>query len=190
MILRRSRKLNIYDLRPRCKKCHNEKERKHRREYKKSYLQKWRKKNAELSKTYGNNPETKKKVAENALKRFNKKHEAILIQGRMRRRGINVGIDEAEELLKTFGRCYPSPQGLSKEGLRECERIRSRLRVSPKTSFGARMPTNFEIRLMVYEDSLEDTRFLISPEKQPIPYQKAAERLRKYHQKNTQIKSK
>ncbi len=174
MIVVYQRREKHYRLRPRCKECHNGRERGHRREWKRKYLQTWRKKNAKLNESYWRNNETKERCRVYAKKRFDEKHEALLIQGRMRRRGHPIGIAEAEELLKRFGPCYPSKLGLSKKGLRECERIRSALRRQKKARISM-----FEIRLMVYDD---DKSNYIKPERQKKPYQHSANHLRKWHQ--------
>ncbi|MCD9188272.1 MAG: hypothetical protein LUM44_17785 [Pyrinomonadaceae bacterium] len=169
------RKEKRYYVRPRCKECHNAKERGNRREYKSNYLKNWRKNNASANKSYWQNDETRERARVNALKRFNEKHEAILIQGRFARRGMNITINEAEEYLLGFGRCYPTRFGLTKDGLKECERIRATKRRRGLKRFSA-----FDIRLAVYEDALENKSFLIPPEKQPVPYLKASQRLAEY----------
>lgn len=170
MVIVRNRREGVYQVRPRCKDCHNQRERGHRREWKRKYLQRWRARNKELNDSYWRNPEARERARINHARRFAEKHDAILIQGRMNRRGMGITIKEAEELLKRFGRCYPTRLGLTPEGLRECERIRSAFR----RSGSKRRPTNFEIRLMVYEDGLH-----IPPSKQPKPFKDAAKRLRR-----------
>ena len=177
--LRRKADKSLY-IRPKCKDCHNSAERGHRREYKREYLRKWRKRNKALNDSYWkDNDRARERAAANARKRVAANHDAILIQGRMGRRGMNVTLEEAKELLAKYGRCYPSRFGLSKKGLKECERIRSRMR---RRSKSRRMPTMFEIRLMVYEDDDGDYVFVIPPDKQPVPYRKAAETMRRYQQ--------
>ena len=168
------RATKLYKLRPRCKECNNARERGHRREWKKQYLQKWRKNNAKLNESYWRNDQAKERNRINAKKRFDQKHAAILIQIRMRKRGCPISIAEAETLLKRFGPCYPLKAGLSPKGLRECERIRSALRRQKKKRI-----STFEIRLMVYDD---DKSNYIKPKRQKMPYQHAANTLRKWHQ--------
>jgi len=176
--LRRRADKSLY-IRPKCKDCHNSAERGHRREYKREYLRKWRKRNKALNDSYWkDNDRVREQAAKRAKARFDANHEAILIQGRMGRRGMNVTLDEAKELLGKYGRCYPSRVGLTKKGLKECERIRSRMR---SRSESRRMPTSFEIRLMVYEDDDGDYVFVIPPDKQPVPYQAASKRLKEFH---------
>lgn len=150
-----SRKRKLFRIRPRCKKCHNEKEKGNRREYKRNYLQNWRKNNPNLSKTYW---ESKEVLNERAKQRYAKNRDAMLIQVRMRRRGIYLMIDEARSILHEFGRNYMLPSGLSNEGKKECARIRSRLR--NRTKNGHRMPKNWEIRLMVFEDAKENPSWI------------------------------
>jgi hypothetical protein len=105
----------------------------------------------------------------------------------MAARDYNITITEARELLAKFGRCYPTRYGLTKSGLLECERIRSRLRV--RNVDARRRQTAFEIRLMVYEESVATDggynpprrNLVIPPDQQPIPYESRAENLRRYH---------
>lgn len=174
----------IYQLRPRCKACHNELERGHRRDYKRRYLQNWRKNNAVLNDSYWkDNPEVREAARVRAANRSQADKDAIAIQRRLRTQGQIVTIDEARELLAKYGRCYPSRYGLTVRGLARCEQIRSRLRnrKGKRTSFGYQMLSSFEIRVMVYEESDEEPSYIIPPDQQPIPYQKAAEKLRQYH---------
>lgn len=180
LIVRRRREKDYY-LRPVCKSCHNERERGHRREWKRQYLLKWRKKNAALNESYWRNDSTRERQRVNAYKRFGEKHDALLIQGRMRRHDQPISIAEAEQLLKKFGRCYPTAFGLTAKGKKECERIRSALRRR-----GAKKISMFEIRLMVYDD---DRSNFIKPERQKSPYQNAASKLRKWHHQQRQLKS-
>jgi hypothetical protein len=95
----------------------------------------------------------------------------------MRRHGFPVSIQEAEELLKKFGRCYPTRFGLTPKGLKECERIRAGIR----RARGKQTVTSFEIRLMVYDD---DKSNYIKPRLQKMPYQNAAAKLSKWHREN------
>jgi hypothetical protein len=172
MVLVRLRRENLYYLRPRCKSCHNGRERGHRREWKRKYLQRWRAKNAKLNESYWKGSDrVRERGRVNAARRFKENHDALLIQGRLRRRGMPVSINEAKELLRKYGPCYPSRFGLTRAGLKECERIRSvqrrrnpRCRLSP-----------VEIRIMVYEDGLH-----IKPSRQRRPYKESAKKLRKW----------
>jgi hypothetical protein len=160
-----------------CKACQNARERGHRREYKRDYLRRWRSRNPELAKSYYQNDPDFAEQARRRAAKYNKRHgDAARIQGRMRRRGMPVSIVEAQQLLKQFGRCYPSRFGLTTKGLKECERIRARLRMRAKnnTFAGRKIQSSFEIRLMVYEQSLEDPGLLIPPAEQPVPYQAAS----------------
>ncbi|MEK6323591.1 MAG: hypothetical protein AABN33_18275 [Acidobacteriota bacterium] len=179
MVLVRLRREKAYLLRPLCKDCHNQRERGHRREWKTKYLRGWRFRNRQLSDSYWRgNPAVKEKARIRAAARFEKKHEAILIQGRLNRRGMGVSLKQAEELLQRFGPCYPSRLGLTPRGLRECERIRAGLRRRRTKRI-----STFEIRLMVYEDGLH-----IKPGRQTKPFLKAAERLREWHRAQGQKK--
>lgn len=173
MIVIRRKADKTVTVRPRCKDCHNKRERGHRRDWKTAYLRRWREYNSELNESYWRSRDPKK-AAEIQRNHVTKHHHAILIQGRLRRQlGMHVTVTEAEELLKQYGPCYPSRFGLTPKGLRECERIRSSQRRMKKP---VRM-TNVEIRVMVYAD---DKRFFIQPRLQKIPYQAAAARLRKW----------
>src|ERR1700691_3681774 len=111
-------------LRPRCKKCTNERERGHRREWKRKYLRRWRRDNAELNESYWRGRDRGMQNAY-AYNHFLQNHDAILIQGRLRRQlGMKVSLSEARQLLRKHGCCYPTRFGLTPKGLRECERIR------------------------------------------------------------------
>lgn len=171
MILIYRKKQKHYLLRPRCKECHNKKERRHRRQWKTRYLRAWRARNAELNRSYWDNPERRKKATQRARrKRRNQNYcDALAIQRRLRSRSIKVTFREAKQLLQQYGPCYPTRFGLTPEGLKECERIRSRKRLH-----GDPVST-IEIRMMVYEDGS-----FITPERQKRPFQKAAERLRNW----------
>ncbi len=171
MCVAHHRKEGIFYLRPRCKDCHNARERGTRREYKRKYLQRWRARNPQLNESYWrDNPRVKEKARIRAAARSNEKHEALLIQGRLNRRGFGISLKEAEELLNKFGRCYPTRYGLTPEGLRECERIRGAMRRR-----GSKQMRPVEIRIMAYEDGL-----YIKPSRQIVPYKCAAKRLRKW----------
>lgn len=169
----------LFRIRPRCKECHNALERGKRRPYKRKYLRNWRAKNPELTESYWkDDPNRKEKARTAQYRRFTEKHEAILIQGRVNRHGGKISTAEAEELLEKFGRCYPTPQGLTIDGKRECEKIRSRFR-----SQGKRAPRALEIRKMVYEDDNGTYTFVIRPEDQPEPYQIASNNLKQWHRR-------
>jgi hypothetical protein len=175
MVLVRLRKQKRFLLRPRCKACHNAGERGHRREYKTAYLRRWRKWHPELNESYWRQRAKEKRVETNArcYNRFIRNHAAILIQGRLRRRlGMTVSIAECRQLAKKFGCCYPTRYGLTPDGLRECERIRSRMRAA------GQHVSNIEIRMMVYDDG-----YYIKPSRQRMPYRHAAEQLRRWHGK-------
>jgi hypothetical protein len=168
-----------YYLRPRCKECHNKNERGHRRQYKTKYLQTWRTHNKALNDSYWkDNPVKREQCRVNSARRLSNQetHEAVLIQGRLRRRlNERVSLAEAKGLLGRFGRCYPTALGLSQEGQREVERIRKK---------GAkRRYSLIQIRIMVYEDGL-----FIPPDKQPIPYQSSANNLRNWQAKQRQLR--
>lgn len=164
MVVQYLKSQNVYYLRPLCKKCHNKKERGHRREYKREYLRKWRKRNAELDRSYWKSEQSREYQKLYARKRTARDYDALAIQRRLRYRGEYITLDEAKELLKQFGRCYPTKAGLSKKGLAECERIRSNLRRKKSKV------TSFEIRMMVYADSLEDRSLIIKPQLQRLAY--------------------
>lgn len=181
MIVIHLRREKLYYLRPLCKECNNKRERGHRREYKRKYLQRWRRENAEINESYWKgNAEGRERMRVNSARRLQNEeyHDAVLIQGRLRRHGQHVSLKEAKGLLKEFGRCYPTRFGLTPAGLQESERIRSALRSRPKH----RRPKPFEIRLMVYADSPRKGRgrLFIKPSQQIKPYQHAAERLRQW----------
>lgn len=170
----------VYYVRPRCKDCHNKKERGHRRDWKRNYLRDWRKANRKLNDSYWkDNADVREKARINAALRLQDQetHEAVLIQGRLRRRlDQHISLDEAKRLLARFGRCYPTRFGLTKEGLRECERIRKK---------GARRRFSLiEIRMMLYEDG-----YFIAPDKQPLPYQAQAEKLRKWQAEQRELRA-
>lgn len=165
---------NVFRLRPRCKACNNSAERGHRREYKTKYLRRWRKWHPELTESYWRPRSKEQHLHANALSyaHFQRNHAAILIQGRLRRRlGMKVSIAECREFVKKFGCCYPTQFGLTPDGIKECERIRSRMRAA------GRKVSLIEIRMMVYEDG-----YYIKPSRQRMPYQCASERLRRWHE--------
>jgi hypothetical protein len=171
------RKEGVYLIRRRCKDCNNRKERGHRREWKRRYLRRWRRENPKLNESYWRKASADKtKVNTHARAHFKNNHHAILIQGRLRRRlGMHVTLNEARSLVSEYGPCYPSMQGLSRKGINQCEQIRSRLRHR-----GIR-PNLVEIRMMVYADG-----YYIKPRKQKIPYQYAAENLRRWWKTSTE----
>lgn len=170
MVLVRRRRTHDYLLRPRCKKCHNTRERGHRREYKTKYLRRWRRDNAEINESYWRQAMAANRTALKlrARVRFARHHQAILIQSRLRRKRIKVSLREADRLYRKYGRCYPTRFGLTAWGLRECERIRSAERRLPKHQ----RHRNVEIRMMMYEDG-----HFKKPSHQKPPYQVAARRL-------------
>jgi hypothetical protein len=164
-------------LRPRCKSCHNTLEAGHRREYKRNYLRRWRKRNQKLNDSYWKrNDRARERNRINGAAYVAKHGEALAIQRRLRHKGERVTIEEAKALLEKFGRCYPTRYGLTKEGLRECERIRSTQRRHGRQRF-----TAFEIRLMAYEDG-----YFIDPSRQPVPYKSASENMRRWQQQQKQ----
>jgi hypothetical protein len=167
------RKSGDYLVRALCKECQNARERGHRREWKRNYLRRWRKYNAELNESYWRDANARDRETINARARLRvaKHHHALLIQGRLRRRlGMHVTLAEAKKLLRRFGPCYPTQSGLSPKGVRAVERIRSRMR-----NRGGAYPV-IAIRLIVYEDGL-----FIKPAEQKIPYRFAAQKLRAWH---------
>lgn len=171
---------NYYYFRPLCKDCHNDRERGHRRAYKTKYLQNWRKKNADVNDSYWRNDQSREAAKVRAQKFTQEQKDAIAIQRRLRTRGEFVTIAEARELLEKYGRCYPTRFGLTSKGLDRCEQIRSRLRARASKS-GRRVLSSYQIRIMVYEESEEEPGLVLAPLEQPVPYEKAAERLRQYH---------
>jgi hypothetical protein len=180
MVVVRLRKKGVYLIRRRCKACHNLRERGHRREWKRKYLRRWRRENSKLNESYWRKAAADRtRVNAHARAHFINNHHAILIQGRLRRRlGMHVSLSEARRLLSEYGPCYPSIQGLSRKGINQCERIRSRLRRR-----GVR-PNLVEIRMMAYADGN-----YIKPQKQKIPYQYAAENLRRWWKTSTERKA-
>ena len=124
----------------------------------------WKQRNAEL----------RAEIAARVRDRFWKYHDAILIQGRLRRKGFKVTISEAGQLARKYGCCYPTRAGLTAWALRECERIRSSQRHLPKH----KRNTPTEIRMMMYEDG-----HFKKPSKQKPPYQRAARQLREWWQR-------
>jgi len=173
MLVVRNRKARTYELRPRCKDCHNKKERGHRREWKRKHLRAWRARNLKLVESYWKDVPNRKENARVQKAAYNKKNkEAIAIQRRLRvRLNRHLSLKECKELLERFGRCYPSRYGLTDKGLKECARIRSRLRKpGAKQRF-----SSLQIRMMVYEDG-----YYISPSRQPHPYESAAENMRNW----------
>jgi hypothetical protein len=164
-----------------CKECNNARERGHRREYKRRYLQLWRMRNAELNESYWRQrqAELRPELNTRAYMRFLQNHDAILIQGRMRRQlGECVSLAEARGLLKKHGCCYPTRFGLTPKGLRECERIRSRFRSAQRSGQKIKMPRPIEIRMMVYD---EGGNLRIKPRLQKQPYRRAAQNLHEWH---------
>jgi hypothetical protein len=174
MVVIRNRGGSFY-IRPRCKDCYNARERGHRREWKREYARKWRRRNFDAELGYRAKQKTdegRARAAANAMRRFKKDHDAILIQGRLRRKaGMHVSTEEARQLAKTYGCCYPTRFGLTASGLREFERIRSSIR----RTHDKHPPSAVEIRMMVYADS---KAFFIKPRLQKQPYQDAAAKLR------------
>lgn len=166
MVLIHRRRTADYLLRPRCKPCHNEQQRTSRREWKRSYQRRWRARNQTLNRSYWDNDTAREQSRLRALKYYQQHRDAKLIQHRLRTHGRRVTIAQARELLARFGRLYPKRAGLTARGLRECERIRSRLRHTG-TSL-----TAFEIRLIVYEDGWH-----IRPDRQPKPSARPARNL-------------
>lgn len=172
MIVVLDRRGGGYRVRPRCKACHNARERGHRREWKRAYCQRWRKRHADWVRGYWHTPETRERQKLRARERVAKHHDALLIQGRLRRQlGQHVTLAEATKLLALYGCCYPTPAGLSDWGRREAERIRSRMRAS------GRHMKPVEIRAMVYADG---KRNYVKPRFQRPPYQAAAAKLREW----------
>jgi hypothetical protein len=172
----------VFYVRPRCKDCHNEFERGRRREWKRAYLSRWRKRNADAERSYWDNDSNRERARLRAARLFSdpEYHCALLIQGRLRRRlGLRVPIAEAKELLHRFGPAYPTRHGLTASGLRECERIRSRTRRDKHA------PSMIEIRMMVYEDSgiygsAKGGGFVLDPKRQRMPYASASKKMRQY----------
>jgi hypothetical protein len=190
MVLVHRRRTHDFLLRPRCKKCHNTREKGHRREWKRKYLQRWRKNNAEVNESYWRlrQAELRPELNARSYRRFRKNHAAILIQGRMRRQArMRVSVAEAKELLRKYGRCYPTRWGLTAAGIAECERIRSRFRSARRSGKKVSQPRPVEIRMMVYADGTlcdpgdREASFVIKPRLQKQPYQLAAKRLKKFH---------
>ena len=138
-----------YKLRPKCKPCHNLKERGHRRRQKREYLRKWRKRNKELTNSYHKTEAHREKARISSMRFYHQNRDVILIKLRFKSKRIIISTAEAKKFLKRFGRSYPKPGGLTKEGRIMCERIRSRNR---NRNGGRQTLSSFEIRLMVYDD--------------------------------------
>jgi hypothetical protein len=169
MVVVRSRKDGEYRLRPRCKECHNAKERGHRREYKKEYLRRWRARNADKDKSYWKDrPDYKERSRASSARYIERHRDALAIRRRLAGKGVEVSVAEAEGLLKKFGPAYPTRFGLTTEGQKRCEHIRAEQRRAGRE--GRR--SSFEIRVQVYNEGL-----FIEPKLQPRPYQRAAKRL-------------
>jgi hypothetical protein len=163
IIVVRLRKKRLILVRARCKECYNARERGHRRPWKRNYLRKWREEHAELNRSYHitrywRDPE---RFRAQVRDRVRKHHWELLVQKRFWYRGVSISLQDAAELIAKYGRCYPTPLGLTPDGRRECERIRSRMR------YHGEKLSAFEIRLMVYEDGL-----FIEPRWQPKGYSK------------------
>lgn len=180
MIVFRRTSDGLYHLRKRCKECAYAYNRT-LQEWRREYLRKWRKQNAALNRSYWDNPEVKERSSQNMRKFQAINREALLIKNRLWRRGHPCTIAEAREYLKKYGPNYPTIHGLSNEGKREVERIRSSYRRMGKAV------SHFEIRLMVYEDSAEEPRLLKKPGTQKFPYKNAAHRLRTWHQQQRRL---
>ena len=167
MVVVFSRRDKEYRLRPRCKECHNERERGHRREWKREYLKRWRTRNAEKVKSYWKDKPDYKERARRSSNLYVERHkDALAIRRRLKGKGVEVSVAAAEELLKKFGPAYPTRFGLTTEGQRRCERIRHTQRIAGRE--GRR--SCFEIRVQVYNEGL-----FIEPSRQERPYQKKAE---------------
>jgi hypothetical protein len=172
MVVVFSRKEKEYRLRPRCKKCHNESERGHRREWKRDYLRRWRARNAEKNRGYWKDRPDYLDRSRASSARYNERHrDALAIRRRLKGNGVEVSVAEAEELLKKFGLAYPTRSGLTPEGLRRCEHIRSEQRRAGRE--GRLSP--FEIRIKVYDEGL-----FIEPGSQTRPYRRRGENLRNF----------
>src|SRR6185369_7198439 len=114
MVVVHLKREKLYYMKPICKECHNKRERGHRREYKRNYLRAWRKRNAQLNESYWRNTPDRKQKAIERQERMRQRHgDALLIQGRLRRRGMKISVKEAGALLRRFGPCYPSRMGLT-----------------------------------------------------------------------------
>lgn len=191
MVLIRRRKTKDFLVRPRCKECHNGREKGYRRAYKTKYLRRWRRENAAINRSYWHDRDRAVTNA-SSYKHFKKNHAAILIQGRLRRAGFPVTLPEARKLLRRYGRCYPTNFGLTAKGRRECERIRSRCRSAVRAGKQRRVPRGIEIRMMVYADGTDrpdsteghgiPDAFVITRRLQPVPFRVAAKRLTEWHQ--------
>lgn len=167
MVVVRRRELNGFHLRPRCKECHNKKERGHRRDWKRKYQQKWRAKNPKLYESYWkDDDQSRERSRVSALRWYNKNRDALAIRRRLAKGGISVSVEEANDMLKQYGVCYPSLHGLTPEGLKQCERIREQMRQR-----NSHRLAEIEICMMVYEDG-----FFIKPSRQIKLCKKAAKR--------------
>lgn len=191
MIVVHIKRDQVFRVRPRCKECHNARERGFRREYKRNYLRRWRRANPELNDSYWKGSDhVREKNRVNSAKRLAdpQYRDAVAIQRRLRTKNISVSIDEAKELLGKFGRCYPTRFGLTLKGIRECERIRSRLR-GRTAKADRRMVNSFDIRLMVYEQSEDEPGLVIPPAEQPVPFQFASERFKRMQAEKANVRA-
>lgn len=130
MVVLRQRGTGRLRVRPRCKDCHNARERGHRREWKRNYLRGWRALHPDLDRQYyqAAAERNEARLRQQRLSRFRRDHAAYLIQGRLRKRGILCPLAEARELLREYGPAYPLVCGLNRAGRREAERLRSQAR--------------------------------------------------------------
>lgn len=127
MIVLRSRRDRHVHLRARCKECHNQRERGRRRAWKTSYQRAWRKRHADLNRSYWQARDKSEQAARSLA--FRHGHiEAARIQERMRTRGYHLDWRSARELLQQYGPAYPLACGLNEVGQREVERLRSTAR--------------------------------------------------------------
>lgn len=187
MMVTFNRKGKWYRTKPRCKDCHNEKERGNRREYKRKYLKRWIAGHRKTLKSYRQKPAAMALNLKRSQKFFDDNAEAIRIQKRLRTHGFKCDLSQAREYLETFGPCYPTRYGLSKSGMRECERIRGKQRYNRNLKLKLR---GIDIRIMVYEDAVADDKSLmIAPDKQPRPYQSRSRGLSAWHQKQREAKA-
>jgi hypothetical protein len=151
--------------------------------------------NRELNESYWKQrtADLREEITAKAAMRFWQNHDALLVQGRLRRRlGMKVTLSEAKELVRKYGCCYPTVFGLTPAGRKECERIRSR------TRYGKHPMRAIEIRMLVYEDGVEErrradgftwTQFVIPPAEQKQPYQRAARQLREWQQSRKKLRT-
>lgn len=169
MVVMRTKRTRRYWLRPRCKDCQNAINRKTQTDYKNNWQREWRKKNPEQVSCYRQKqmagPGQKQKARDRAARIYEAKRPALLIQSRLRGTPFSLSIGEAQKALAKFGPLYPTTAGLRPKGRAEYERIRRRSDLS-----------DLEIRIMIYDDSIESPDLVKKISAQRLPQKKNAKK--------------